>query len=73
MLYTAQHSSVYESSLGYLTEVKRIRAVGNTDPMNSFPHRKKGRPLLLGEKIDAMFQLFCEKKFVQLEDVCLAH
>jgi len=38
----------------YLIKINKMRTVGNTDPMNSLPHRKKGRSLLLGEKIDAM-------------------
>ena len=49
-----------------------MMAVGNTDAMNLLPHRKKGRPLLLGEKIDAMVQSY-GKKFVKLKEVCLAH
>ena len=56
----------------YLIEIKKMRAVGNTDPMNSLPNRKKGRSLLLGEKIDAMVQSYV-KKVRELEEVCLAH
>jgi len=38
---TAQHRSAMKEA--YLIEIKKMRAVGNTDPMNSLPHRKKGR------------------------------
>ena len=56
-----QPSTVQFIKEAYLNEIKKMRAVGNTDPMNSLPHRKKGRPLLLGEKIDAIVQLYVKK------------
>ena len=35
---------------------KKMRACGSEDVLESLPHRKQGKPLLLGDKIDSMVQ-----------------
>ena len=56
-----QPSTVQFIKEEYLNEINKMRAVSNADPMNFLPHRKKGRSLFFGEKIDAMAQLYVKK------------
>ena len=38
-----------------------MRASGSEDVLESLPHRKQGRPLLLGDKIDSMVQAYIRR------------
>ena len=38
--------------------MKRIRASGSNEPLDSLPHKKQGRPVLLGDKIDGMVKAY---------------
>ena len=45
----------------YLDGAKKIRACGSEDVLESLPHRKQDRPLLLGDKIDSMVQAYIQR------------
>ena len=38
-----------------------VRVCGSEDVLKSLPHRKQGRPLLLGDKIDSMVQAYIRR------------
>ena len=50
----------------YLDEIKKMRASGSHELLESLPWKKQGRPLLLGDKIDGMLQSYirrvCEER-----------
>ena len=54
----------------YLDEVNKIRDCGSEDVLESLPHMKQGRPLLLGDKIDSMVQVYIPRVREQ-EVLCL--
>ena len=41
-----------------------MRACGSEDVLESLPHRKQGRPLLFGDKIDSMVQAYIYEGYV---------
>ena len=54
-------STVHCIKEAYLNEFKKMRLIGNIEPMSALPHRKRGRPLLLSKKIDTMVQAYVRK------------
>ena len=54
-------STVHSIKKAYLDEIiKKLRARDN-EGLDSLPHRKQGRPLLLGDKIDNMVQAYIRR------------
>ena len=49
----------------YLDGAKKIRACGSEDVLESLPHRKQDRPLLLGDKIDSMVQAYTKSTWTR--------
>ena len=45
----------------YLDEIKKMRASGSNEVLESLPWKKQGRPLLLGDKIDGMVQSYIRR------------
>ena len=45
----------------YLDEIKKMRASGSDEVLESLPWKKQGRPLLLGDKIDGMVQSYIRR------------
>ena len=56
-----RESTAHSIKHPYLDEVKKIRDCGSEDVLESLPHRKQGRPLLLGDKIDSMVQVYIRR------------
>ena len=56
-----QPSTVHCIKEAYLNEIKKMRLIGNMELLTSLPHKKRGRPLLLGERIDTMVQAYIRK------------
>jgi len=56
-----QPSTVHCIKETYLNEIKKMRLTGNMEPLPSFLRRRRGRPLLLGEKIDTMVQAYIRR------------
>ena len=55
-----RESTVHSIKKAYLDEIKKLRARGD-EGLDSLPHRKQGRPLLLGDKIDNMVQAYIRR------------
>ena len=47
----------------------KLRMIANMEPLTYLPHRKRGRPLLLGKKIDKMVS----EKFMKQGEMYLAN
>ena len=45
----------------YLDEIKKMRASGSNEVLESLPWKKQGRPLLLGDKINGMVQSYIRR------------
>ena len=56
-----RESTVHSIKHSYLDEVKKMRASGSEDVLESLPHRKQGKPLLFGDKIDSMVQVYIRR------------
>ena len=52
--HRVQNSMVHCIKSSYQDQLKRIRMGRSNKPLDSLPHKKQGRPVLLGEKIDRM-------------------
>ena len=59
--HRVRESNVHSIKHSYLDEDKKMRASGSEDVLESLPHRKQGRPLLLGDKIDSMVQAYIRR------------
>ena len=55
-----RESTVHSIKKAYLDEIKKLRARGE-EGLDSLPHRKQGKPLLLGDKIDNMVQAYIRR------------
>ena len=49
-----RNSTIHCIKSSYQDELKRIQASGSNEPLDSLPHKKQGRLVLLGDKINGM-------------------
>ena len=53
-----RNSTIHCIKSSYQDELKRIPASGSKEPLDSFPHKKQGRPALFGDKINGMVKAY---------------
>ena len=56
-----QTSTIHCMKLAYQDEIRKIRASGSGELLDSLPHKKQGRPVTLGEKIDRMVKAYIRR------------
>lgn len=54
-------STIHCMKLAYQDEIRKNRASGSSELLDALPHKKQGRPVLLGEKFDGMVQAYIRR------------
>ena len=54
-------TTLHSVKKAYLQEVTRKRAIEDDKTVDVLPHQKRGRPILLGESVDAKVQMYLRR------------
>ena len=54
-------STIHCMKLAYQHEIRKNRASGSNEVLDTLPYKKQGRPVLLGEKFDGMVQAYIRR------------